>query len=50
MDKFSYAIGLGIGQKPLSMGARGIEVKRLCTGYQRRIRGKPNSNHSHRSS
>ena len=26
MDKFSYAIGLGIGQNLLSMGARGIEV------------------------
>ena len=26
MDKFSYAIGLGIGQNPLSMGAKGIAV------------------------
>ena len=26
MDKFSYAIGLGIGQNLLGMGARGIEV------------------------
>lgn len=26
MDKFSYAIGLGIGQNLLSMGARNIEV------------------------
>lgn len=26
MDKFSYAIGLGIGQNLWSMGARGIEV------------------------
>ena len=26
MDKFSYAIGLGIGQNLLSMGAKGIEV------------------------
>lgn len=27
MDKFSYAIGLGIGQNLLSMGAKNIEVK-----------------------
>ena len=27
MDKFSYAIGLGIGQKLLSMGAQGINVE-----------------------
>ena len=27
MDKFSYAIGLGIGQNLLSMGARGINVE-----------------------
>lgn len=27
MDKFSYAIGLGIGQNLLSMGAKGIDVK-----------------------
>lgn len=27
MDKFSYAIGLGIGQNLLSMGAQGISVK-----------------------
>ena len=26
MDKFSYAIGLGIGQNLLSMGAHDIEV------------------------
>ena len=26
MDKFSYAIGLGIGQNLLSMGAKGIDV------------------------
>ena len=26
MDKFSYAIGLGIGQNLLSMGARSIDV------------------------
>ena len=26
MDKFSYAIGLGIGQNLLSMGAQGINV------------------------
>ena len=26
MDKFSYAIGLGIGQNLLSMGAKGISV------------------------
>ena len=26
MDKFSYAIGLGIGQNLLSMGAKGIKV------------------------
>ena len=26
MDKFSYAIGLGIGQNVLGMGAKGIEV------------------------
>lgn len=27
MDKFSYAIGLGIGQNLLSMGAKGLSVK-----------------------
>lgn len=27
MDKFSYAIGLGIGQNLVSMGAKGISVK-----------------------
>lgn len=27
MDKFSYAIGLGIGQNLLSMGAKGIDVE-----------------------
>lgn len=27
MDKFSYAIGLGIGQNLLAMGAKGISVK-----------------------
>lgn len=27
MDKFSYAIGLGIGQNLMSMGAKGISVK-----------------------
>lgn len=27
MDKFSYAIGLGIGQNLLSMGARGLNVE-----------------------
>ena len=26
MDKFSYAIGLGIGQNLLSLGAKGIAV------------------------
>ena len=26
MDKFSYAIGLGIGQNLLSMGAKGIAI------------------------
>ena len=37
MDKFSYAIGLGIGQNLLSMGARSIDVNDFDTGYQRRI-------------
>ena len=27
MDKFSYAIGLGIGQNLLGMGAKGISVE-----------------------
>ena len=27
MDKFSYAIGLGIGQNLLRMGAQGINVE-----------------------
>ena len=27
MDKFSYAIGLGIGQNLLGMGAKGIAVR-----------------------
>jgi len=30
MDKFSYAIGLGIGQNLLSMGARGINVEEFA--------------------
>ena len=32
MDKFSYAIGLGIGQNLLSMGAQGINVNDFCSG------------------
>ena len=40
MDKFSYAIGLGIGQNLWSMGARSIDV---CIGR------KQNGYHAQRS-
>ena len=43
MDKFSYAIGLGIGQNLLSMGARELDVNdfaqaiRELSGYDCRV-------------
>ena len=57
MDKFSYAIGLGIGQNLLSMGAKGIAVddfaqaiKDVLEGNQTAIRDRKstrlNSSHS----
>ena len=50
MDKFSYAIGLGIGQNLWSMGARSIDVndrrKRLCASNQRCIGRKQNGYHA----
>lgn len=39
MDKFSYAIGLGIGQNLLSMGAREIEVKDFAQAIEDVLKG-----------
>ncbi|WP_300814883.1 FKBP-type peptidyl-prolyl cis-trans isomerase [uncultured Bacteroides sp.] len=41
MDKFSYAIGLGIGQNLLGMGARGIEVDDFARAIKDVLEGKP---------
>ena len=39
MDKFSYAIGLGIGQNLLSMGAKGIEVDDFAQAIKDILKG-----------
>ena len=39
MDKFSYAIGLGIGQNLLSMGAKGIAVEDFAQAIKDVIEG-----------
>lgn len=39
MDKFSYAIGLGIGQNLLSMGAKDIEVKDFAQAIEDVLKG-----------
>lgn len=41
MDKFSYAIGLGIGQNLLSMGAKGIEVDDFAQAIKDVLDGNP---------
>ena len=41
MDKFSYAIGLGIGQNLLSMGAKGIVVNDFAQAITDVINGNP---------
>lgn len=40
MDKFSYAIGLGIGQNLLSMGAKGIAVDDFAQAIKDVLEGK----------
>ena len=40
MDKFSYAIGLGIGQNLLGMGARGINVEDFAQAIHDVLDGK----------
>lgn len=40
MDKFSYAIGLGIGQNLLSMGAQGINVNDFAQAIKDVLDGK----------
>ena len=40
MDKFSYAIGLGIGQNLLSMGAQGINVEDFAQAIADVLNGK----------
>ena len=42
MDKFSYAIGLGIGQNLLSMGAKGIEVDDFAQAIKDILEGNTN--------
>ena len=39
MDKFSYAIGLGIGQNLMSMGAKGIVVEDFAQAIKDVIEG-----------
>ncbi len=41
MNKFSYAIGLGIGQNLLSMGAKGIEVDDFARAIKDVLNGNP---------
>lgn len=41
MDKFSYAIGLGIGQNLLSMGAKGVLVKDFAQAISDVLEGNP---------
>ena len=41
MDKFSYAIGLGIGQNLLGMGAKGIEVNDFAQAIKDVLEGNP---------
>ena len=41
MDKFSYAIGLGIGQNLLSMGAKGITVEDFAQAISDVLNGNP---------
>lgn len=41
MDNFSYAIGLGIGQNLLSMGARDINVEDFAQGIADVLNGNP---------
>ncbi|MBQ8673455.1 MAG: FKBP-type peptidyl-prolyl cis-trans isomerase [Bacteroides sp.] len=41
MDKFSYAIGLGIGQNLLGMGAKGINVEDFAQAISDVLNGNP---------
>ena len=41
MDKFSYAIGLGIGQNLWSMGARGLQVDDFAQAVKDVLEGNP---------
>ena len=41
MDKFSYAIGLGIGQNLLSMGAQEINVNDFAQGIKDVLENNP---------
>ncbi len=41
MDKFSYAIGLGIGQNLMSMGAKGIAVEDFTQAIKDVLEGNP---------
>ena len=41
MDKFSYAIGLGIGQNLLGMGAKGIAVEDFAQAISDVLNGNP---------
>lgn len=41
MDKFSYAIGLGIGQNLLGMGAKGIAVEDFAQAIKDVLEGNP---------
>ena len=41
MDKFSYAIGLGLGQNLLGMGAKGISVEDFAKAIGDVLNGNP---------
>ena len=41
MDKFSYAIGLGIGQNLMSMGAKGLDVDDFAKAVADVLNGRP---------
>ena len=45
MDKFSYAIGLGIGQNLLGMGAKGISVEDFAQAIKDVLEGNQTASH-----
>ena len=49
MDKFSYAIGLGIGQNLLGMGAKGIAVEDFAQAIKDVLEGTENERRQHRT-